>query len=190
MTTLRNVMDDQRAFAIERDWGQFHTPKNLAMALGGELGELSSAVVDALESPGGKVELSSLDSVTSEIADVTLYLLRLFDVLGCTVPEDQARKVRNVSAFDQERAVLVALANLVGTIGAVLEIWQWSEPGDNQTALHAEARIVAALRGVAGFAELVGVELADVASAKLARNAERYPINKCYGSNVKYTEFE
>ncbi|MGB7382104.1 MAG: nucleotide pyrophosphohydrolase, partial [Rhodococcus sp. (in: high G+C Gram-positive bacteria)] len=87
MTTLQKVMDDQRQFAVERDWGQFHTPKNLAMALGGEVGELTVAVADALASPTERLKLSELHSVTSEIADVTLYLLRLFDVLGCALPE-------------------------------------------------------------------------------------------------------
>jgi len=73
-----------RAFAEERDWDQFHTPKNLAMALAGEVGELlaefqwltpeQSAAVMADEDLGPRVR--------AEIGDVTIYLARLADVLG------------------------------------------------------------------------------------------------------------
>jgi dCTP diphosphatase len=72
-----------RAFAQERNWEQFHTPKNLAMALGVESGELlelfqwltpeqSRAVTDA---PAGA------ERVEEELADVLIYLVRLADVL-------------------------------------------------------------------------------------------------------------
>jgi dCTP diphosphatase len=72
-----------RAFAQERDWGQFHTPKNLAMALSVESGELlelfqwlspeaSRGVTDA---PAGA------ERVQEELADVLIYLVRLADVL-------------------------------------------------------------------------------------------------------------
>src|SRR5690349_10790113 len=73
-----------RAFAQERHWEQFHTPKNLAMALAGEVGELlaelqwltpeqSAAVMDDPEL-GPRVR--------AELGDVTVYLVRLADVLG------------------------------------------------------------------------------------------------------------
>ncbi len=73
-----------RAFADERDWQQFHTPKNLAMALAGEVGELlaefqwltpeQSADVMADPEAGARVR--------AEIGDVMIYLTRLTDVLG------------------------------------------------------------------------------------------------------------
>lgn len=192
MATLQQVMDDQREFAIARDWGQFHSPKNLAMALGGELGELASAVTDALEFPGGRVEqLSSLESVTSEIADVTLYLLRLFDVLGCALPERQVKERHNDVAGDRERLILLTLARLVGRVGAILELWQWSAPEEIQTSSECvEHRIVAALDDLDCVAGLAGVELAYVATAKLASNADRYPVGKSFGSRSKYTDFK
>jgi NTP pyrophosphatase (non-canonical NTP hydrolase) len=73
-----------RTFAEERDWEQFHTPKNLAMALSVEAGELlelfqwltpeeSHAV---LSTPAGA------QRVQEELADVLIYLVRLADVLG------------------------------------------------------------------------------------------------------------
>jgi NTP pyrophosphatase (non-canonical NTP hydrolase) len=73
-----------REFAHQRNWEQFHTPKNLAMALAGEVGELlaelqwltpeESAAVMSHEELGPRVR--------AEIGDVTIYLVRLADVLG------------------------------------------------------------------------------------------------------------
>jgi NTP pyrophosphatase (non-canonical NTP hydrolase) len=73
-----------RTFAEERDWQGFHTPKNLAMALTGEVGELvaelqwltpaESVAVMADDEAGGRVR--------AEIGDVMIYLTRLADVLG------------------------------------------------------------------------------------------------------------
>lgn len=135
MATLQQVMDDRREFANARDWGQFHTPKNLAMALGGEVGELSTAIADALSIPVDRARLASLESVTSEIADVTLYLLRRFDVLGCSLPDRQVQRGRGAIASDSERLVFVAPARLVGAVGEILEFWQWSAPGETYTSL-------------------------------------------------------
>jgi NTP pyrophosphatase (non-canonical NTP hydrolase) len=73
-----------RSFAEEREWQAFHTPKNLAMALAGEVGELlaelqwltpeQSVAVMADELAGAQIR--------AEIGDVTIYLVRLADVLG------------------------------------------------------------------------------------------------------------
>ncbi len=71
-------------FAIERDWERFHTPKNLAMALAGEVGELVSElqwqtdqqIAEDLESGGLRSRLKD------EAADVLIYVLRLADVCG------------------------------------------------------------------------------------------------------------
>ncbi|WP_338890506.1 hypothetical protein [Rhodococcus sovatensis] len=191
MATLQQVMDDQREFANARDWGQFHSPKNLAMALGGEVGELSTAIADALSSPGDWAGLASLESVTSEIADVTLYLLRLFDVLGCPLPDREVQRGQGATASDSELLVFMALARLVGAVGEILEFWQWSAPGETYTSLERiEPRITAAFDDLAGVAGLVGVGLADVAEAKLVHNAVRYPISKSFGVHSKYTEFD
>ncbi|KKK05122.1 nucleotide pyrophosphohydrolase [Micromonospora sp. HK10] len=88
-----------RAFAEERDWQQFHTPKNLAMALAGEVGELlaelqwltpaqSAAVMDDPEA-GARIR--------AEIADVMIYLTRLADVLGIDLVESAVTKLAEVA---------------------------------------------------------------------------------------------
>lgn len=81
---LDNLIGDIRTFADERDWAQFHTPRNLVLALAGEVGELAAefqwltddeALVSA--EPG-----DLRDRVAAEIADVGIYLLRICDVLS------------------------------------------------------------------------------------------------------------
>ncbi|MEV1142312.1 nucleotide pyrophosphohydrolase [Micromonospora sp. NPDC049799] len=73
-----------RAFAEERDWQQFHTPKNLAMALAGEVGELLAEFQWLTPEEAGRV-MADPDAgarVRAEIGDVMIYLTRLADVLG------------------------------------------------------------------------------------------------------------
>jgi NTP pyrophosphatase (non-canonical NTP hydrolase) len=107
-----------RRFADERDWDQFHTPKNLVMALAGEAGELL-AIFQWLtpdESLEVMADAAKAEEVRDELADVLYYLVRAADVLG--------------------------------------------------------------------------VDLSDALSSKLAKNAARYPVERSRGSAKKYTEFE
>ena len=62
-------------FAEERDWNRFHSPKNLAMALSAEAGEL-------LEAESEDLRPETREAVAQEIADVMIYLLRLADRTG------------------------------------------------------------------------------------------------------------
>jgi len=80
-------------FAIERDWLPYHSPKNLVMALTGEVGELSEIFQWMTEAQSHTAATSpeTSEAVHDELADVLLYLVRLAAVLG--VDLDQA--VRN-----------------------------------------------------------------------------------------------
>jgi len=71
-------------FADARDWAQFHTPKNLAMALAGEVGELV-AEFQWLTPEQATVMTDDTEAaarIRAELGDVTNYLVRLADVLG------------------------------------------------------------------------------------------------------------
>jgi NTP pyrophosphatase (non-canonical NTP hydrolase) len=72
------------AFALERDWNQFHSPKNLAMALTGEVGELVEIFqwMSAEESAEAGRDPRTGQAVRDELADVLVYLVRLADRLG------------------------------------------------------------------------------------------------------------
>lgn len=72
-----------KQFIRERDWNQYHTPKNLAMALSGEVGELVE-IFQWLTSEESKKVMESEKTavrVREEIADVMIYILRMVDVL-------------------------------------------------------------------------------------------------------------
>jgi len=84
-----------RAFADNRDWQQFHTARNLVLALVGETGELAAEfqwisddnIVSALQEAGKR------EAVGSELADVFIYLLRLADVIGINLVEELGKKI-------------------------------------------------------------------------------------------------
>lgn len=90
-----------REFARERDWEQFHTPKNLAMALAGEVGELVEIFQWLTpEQAAAVMEGARAGDVEDEIADVLIYLLRLADVLAIDLPAVASRKLnRNHERF-------------------------------------------------------------------------------------------
>lgn len=71
-------------FAAQREWERFHTPKNLVMALTGEVGELSEIFqwLTPEESTAIVADGAGRARVEEEMADVFIYLLRLADVLG------------------------------------------------------------------------------------------------------------
>jgi NTP pyrophosphatase (non-canonical NTP hydrolase) len=81
--SLMEFRGEVRAFAEARDWQQFHTPKNLAMALAGEVGELLAEFqwLTPEESAGVMSDPHAGARVAAEIGDVMIYLSRLADVL-------------------------------------------------------------------------------------------------------------
>ncbi|PRX92398.1 nucleotide pyrophosphohydrolase [Allonocardiopsis opalescens] len=82
-------------FADRRDWGRFHTPKNLAMALAGEAGELAAEFqwLDPRESAEVMHDPAKAHAVRMEMADVLSYLLRLADVLDVDLDAALREKV-------------------------------------------------------------------------------------------------
>lgn len=98
---IQLLIEEIRSFAQERNWEQFHTPKNLAMAIAGEAGELSAEFQWLTPEQSGKSSLSfeKLHDIALEMADVQIYLLRLTDVLGI----DIADAVREKIAINEKR---------------------------------------------------------------------------------------
>ena len=78
---LNALADRLRQFAEERDWEQFHSPKNLAMALVGEAGELAAEFQWLTEAQSQAPDAAQLARIRSECADVLNYLVRLADKL-------------------------------------------------------------------------------------------------------------
>lgn len=80
--TIESLTRCLRAFAAERDWEQFHSPKNLASALAVEAAELLEHFQWLTEEQSRRLPPEELAAVGQEAADVLLYLLQLADKLG------------------------------------------------------------------------------------------------------------
>lgn len=92
-----------RAFAEERDWEQFHSPKNLAMALAGEVGELLEHFQWKTQAESAELEAEDRPEVEDELADVLLYLVRLADKLDVDLLAAAERKLgKNAAKYPAE----------------------------------------------------------------------------------------
>lgn len=103
--SLDTLRDELRAFAAARDWEQFHSPKNLSMALSVEAAELMEHFQWLTEAQSLALAPDALGRVKEEIADVLLYLVRLADRLGVD-PLEAAREklVANEAKYPVEKA--------------------------------------------------------------------------------------
>ena len=96
LTALRDAL---RRFAAERDWEQFHTPKNLAMALSVEAAELLEPFQWLSAEQSAALDDATIARVRAEMADVLLYLVRLADVLEL----DLAAAARDKMALNAQK---------------------------------------------------------------------------------------
>lgn len=102
LTELRLAL---RRFADERDWAPYHTPKNLAMALSGEAGELIEHFQWLSAEQSASLDETTREAVALEMADVLLYLIRLGDVLGVDLADAARRKMRiNAERYPADKA--------------------------------------------------------------------------------------
>jgi len=102
MDEIQQLASEIKKFADARDWHQFHTPKNLSMAVAGEAGELVAEFqwLTAEQSTRANMSQDKLKDVELEIADVAIYLIRLADVLGVDISEVVRKKLAiNESRF-------------------------------------------------------------------------------------------
>jgi len=82
MSSLQTLRDAVRKFAEERDWGQFHSPKNLSMALAVEASEIMEIFQWLTEEQSRHLPEDKMAELEGELADVLIYLVRLADRLG------------------------------------------------------------------------------------------------------------
>lgn len=79
---MQDLMKELRLFAKEREWEQFHSPKNLSMALAVETAEIMEHFQWLTEEQSRNLDQKTLEKVREEIADTQIYLARLADQLG------------------------------------------------------------------------------------------------------------
>ena len=93
MSPLEALKERLREFARERDWEQFHTPKNLAMALIVEAAELVEHFQWLTEQQSLALDPKQRAAVEQELADILIYLIRLADRLGVDLEAAAWRKI-------------------------------------------------------------------------------------------------
>jgi dCTP diphosphatase len=102
---LDTLRDRLRAFALERDWGQFHSPKNLARARSVEAAELLEHFQWMTEAQSRAPDDAQRAGIANEAADVLLYLIQLADQLGIDLLAAADRKIAmNATKYPVESA--------------------------------------------------------------------------------------
>lgn len=93
--TLDELKEKMADFAKERDWDQFHSPRNLLLALVAEMGELSEIFQWKGEVPKGLPDWEEEEKqhLGEELSDVLLYLIRLSDICGIDLGKAVLRKL-------------------------------------------------------------------------------------------------
>jgi len=103
--SLDNLIFAIRKFADERDWEQFHSPKNLAMALIVEAGELVEHFQWLRQQQSLELDDEQRRAVSLEMADVLIYLVRMADRLNINLLEAAAEKiVLNAEKYPVDRS--------------------------------------------------------------------------------------
>ena len=102
LTQLRDALRD---FAAERDWDQFHSPKNLASALSVEASELLEIFQWLTEEQSRKLSPEQLAHARDELADVLNYLVRLADKLDVNLMDAAREKIaKNALKYPADKA--------------------------------------------------------------------------------------
>lgn len=93
---LPDIRKKIRTFAEERDWDQFHSPKNLTMGLASEAAELLEIFQWLTEEQSREIVKNEKEMalVREEVADVFIYLVRLADKLGIDIEEEVKKKMK------------------------------------------------------------------------------------------------
>ena len=104
MSDLDQLKHKLRVFAREREWDQFHSPKNLAMALSVEVAELAEIFQWMTEQQSQSPEAAILDAIADEVADIQLYLIRLADKLDIDIVAAAKQKfIKNEHKYPAEK---------------------------------------------------------------------------------------
>src|SRR6478752_6113097 len=93
-SALTELTQRLREFAAERDWDQFHSPKNLVMALSVEVAELMEHFQWVTEQQSADPDVETKIKIEEEIADIQLYLIRLADKLDIDILSAVNRKFK------------------------------------------------------------------------------------------------
>ena len=103
--TIPELTAQIRAFRDARDWQQFHSPKDLAVAIVAEAGELLQPFVWKSPDESREIAVRKRDAIADEVADVAILLFEFADQLGIDLAaEMQAKLARNEIRYPADRA--------------------------------------------------------------------------------------
>jgi NTP pyrophosphatase (non-canonical NTP hydrolase) len=103
-TTLQNLKDRMAQFVRERDWEQFHTPKNLAMSIAIEAAELMEHFQWLTVEESKKLQPEHLVDIGEELADIIIYSLSLSNTLGLDLSQTVLAKMeKNSRKYPSEK---------------------------------------------------------------------------------------
>jgi dCTP diphosphatase len=105
MDKLEKIKDALLRFRDDRDWLQFHSPKNLAMAISGEAGELIEHFQWLTEEQSLSLDSVSKKKVAEEMADIQLYLILMSDRLNIDLLAESESKIeKNSQKYPVEKS--------------------------------------------------------------------------------------
>ena len=90
---FQELKERLQEFAEQRDWDQFHSPKNLSMALIAEAAELIEHFQWLKEEESALIQGDKLDAVRMELADIQIYLIRIADKLNVDLLDAVEKKI-------------------------------------------------------------------------------------------------
>ncbi|XP_066927520.1 uncharacterized protein [Clytia hemisphaerica] len=209
--TIEQIRQLQSKFATDRDWDQFHTPRNLLLAMVGEVGELSEIFLwkeDLQHGLKGWCE-SEVQHLGEELSDVLLYLIRLSEKCHCDLSNAVKQLLNNKYQIRHHLSVLdrdiekefqkhsqksITLA-LVRDVGKVAESFQWKGevevnlPGWSTNELSKLTnRLAVVLVDLVFLSLRCEIDLPNVVKKKIIKNGLKYPVGLSNGSSKKYTE--
>ena len=106
-TTVGEIRERVLAFARERDWEQFHSPKNLSMALAAEAGELMEHFLwtESKASAATLTDPKKRGKIEDELADVVIYALEFANIGGIDLAKAiEAKLAQNAAKYPVEKA--------------------------------------------------------------------------------------
>lgn len=102
---MPKILEEINKFSDDRDWNRFHSPKNLVMALTGEVGELNEIFQWLTEEESYSFTSDSKQHVKDEVADIAIYLLRICMKLDIDLEDAILQKMKkNEEKYPIEKA--------------------------------------------------------------------------------------
>lgn len=106
-TSIADIRNRIRKFNLDRDWDQYHQPKDLIMALQEELGELSRCYLWVSEAEIKNIhkDTKKMKAIKDEMADVFIYLITLANIVGVDISEMINKKLdKNEQKYPVKRS--------------------------------------------------------------------------------------